>query len=216
MLIFKRNTGDVAVQLLVFVVVQMMAKVMVTVLSITYCSIMIIRAILTMMRMVCFIPNHSNHVNGGCDTFQMFPMMMRMMRKRRIRYQTKMMILMTAVKPFRGSAHLLYATHWWLIWWFEQLMIWQARNISVNAAVSASFLEAKLVKRARNACTQGNMMRIKQTNMNLVSEKYLWQLQQHLPARFLLSKPLTFGGWRGGECCSVSFAHFFGRRAKIF
>ena len=102
-----------------FVVVQMMAKVMVTVLSITYCSIMIIRAILTMMRMVCFIPNHSNHVNGGCDTFQMFPMMMmmmmmimmRMMRKRRIRYQTKMMILMTAVKPFRGSAHLLYATH---------------------------------------------------------------------------------------------------------
>lgn len=111
MLIFKRNTGDVAVQLLVFVVVQMMAKVMVTVLSITYCSIMIIRTILTMMRMVCFIPNHSNHVNGGCDTFQMFPMMMRMMRKRRIGYQTQMMILMTAVKPFRGSAHLLYATH---------------------------------------------------------------------------------------------------------
>ena len=69
MLIFKRNTGDVAVQLLVFVVVQMMAKVMVTVLSITYCSIMIIRAILTMMRMVCFIPHHSDHVNGGCDTF---------------------------------------------------------------------------------------------------------------------------------------------------
>ena len=30
-----------------------------------------------------------------------------------------------------------------------------------NAAVSASFLEAKLVKRARNACTQGNMVRIK-------------------------------------------------------
>ena len=54
MLIFKRNTGDVAVQLLVVVVVQMMAKVVVTILSITYCSIMIIRTILTMMRMVCF------------------------------------------------------------------------------------------------------------------------------------------------------------------
>ena len=168
------------------------------------------------------MPHHSDHDNGGCDTFQTFPMMMmmmrmvRMVRKRRIEYQTQMMILMTAAKPFRGPAHLLYATHWWLIWWFEQLMIWQARNISGNAAVSASFLEAKLVKRARNACTQGNMMRIKQTNMNLVSEKYLWQLQQHLPARFLLSKPLTFGGWRGGECCSVSFAHIFGRRAKIF
>ena len=59
MLIFKRNTGDVAVQLLVVVVVQMMAKVMVTILSITYCStisskIMTIRTILTMMRMVCF------------------------------------------------------------------------------------------------------------------------------------------------------------------
>ena len=50
MLVFKRNTGDVAVQLLV---VQMMAKVMVTILSITYCSITIIRTILT-MRMVCF------------------------------------------------------------------------------------------------------------------------------------------------------------------
>ena len=109
-------------------------------------------------------------------------------------------------------------TIWTAFWQFQivKMMIWQARNISGNAAVSASFLEAKLVKRARNACTQGNMMRIKQTNMNLVSEKYLWQLQQHLPARFLLSKPLTFGGWRGGECCSVSFAHIFGRRAKIF
>ena len=53
MLIFKRNTGDVALQLLVVVVVQIMAKVMVTILSITYCSIMIIRTILTMMRMVC-------------------------------------------------------------------------------------------------------------------------------------------------------------------
>ena len=31
---------------------------------------------------------------------------------------------------------------------------------------------AKLVKRARNACTQGNMVKIKQTNMNLISEKY--------------------------------------------
>ena len=109
-------------------------------------------------------------------------------------------------------------TIWTAFWQFQivKMMIWQARNISGNAAVSASFLEAKLVKRARNACTQGNMMRIKQTNMNLVSEKYLWQLQQHLPARFLLSKPLTFGGWIGGECCSVSFAHIFGRRAKIF
>ena len=62
------------------------------------------------------MPHHSNHDNGGCDTFQTFPMMMmmmmmRMMRKRRIGYQTQMMILMTAVKPFRGSAHLLYATH---------------------------------------------------------------------------------------------------------
>ena len=54
MLIFKRNTGDIAVQLLVYVLVQMMAKVMVTILSITYCSIIIIRTILTMMRMVCF------------------------------------------------------------------------------------------------------------------------------------------------------------------
>ena len=45
MLVFKRNTGDVAVQLLVVVVVQMMAKVMVTSLSITYCSIMTIRTI---------------------------------------------------------------------------------------------------------------------------------------------------------------------------
>ena len=54
MLIFKRNTGDVAVQLLVVVVVQMIAKVMVTILSITYCSIMTIRTILTMMGMVWF------------------------------------------------------------------------------------------------------------------------------------------------------------------
>ena len=53
MLVFKRNTGDVAVQLLVVVVVQMMAKVMVTILSITHCSITIIRTILTMTRMVC-------------------------------------------------------------------------------------------------------------------------------------------------------------------
>ena len=30
-----------------------------------------------------------------------------------------------------------------------------------NAAVSASFLEAKLITRAINACTQGNMVRIK-------------------------------------------------------
>ena len=32
----------------------------------------------------------------------MMMMMMRMMRKRRIGYQTQMMILMTAVKPFRN------------------------------------------------------------------------------------------------------------------
>ena len=37
--------------------------------------------------------------------------MVRMVRKKRIEYQTQMMILMTAAKPFRGPAHLLYATH---------------------------------------------------------------------------------------------------------
>ena len=125
MLVFKRNTGDVAVQLLVVVVVKM------TILSITYCSIMTIRTIWRWWEWFAFMPHNSNHDNGGCDTFQTFPMMMmmmrmRMMRKRRIGYQTQMMILMTAVKP----AHLLYATHWWLIWWFEQLMIRQARTIS--------------------------------------------------------------------------------------
>ena len=133
MLVFKRNTGDVAVQLLVVVVVQMMAKVMVTILSITYCSIMTIRTIWRWWEWFAFMPHNSNHDNGGCDTFQTFPMMMmmmmmmRMMRKRRIGYQSQMMILMTTVKPFRGSAH-LFISHTLMI----NTMIWTADDMTSN------------------------------------------------------------------------------------
>ena len=31
-----------------------------------------------------------------------------------------------------------------------------------------------------------------------------------------LSRPPTFGGWRGGDGCSVSFAHLFGNWVNIF
>ena len=149
--------------------------------------------------------HHSNHDNGGSETFQTFPMMMmmvmvmmRMMRKRRIG------------SPFISHTLMINTMIWTADDMTSKKYQWQMQQFL------QAFLRLSWSKRARNACTQRNMMRIKQTNMNLISEKYLWKLKQHLPARFLLSRSPTIGGWRGGEGCSVSFAHLFGRRAKIF